>query len=168
MLKNKLRLDNLMPDKKKILLLVATILSVFVTLTIIIKSVVKGFIIQEITTILVGSGTTFEALGVNINLAYLAITLSIIVGVITILGGLLSFKEFEVRDIKIGPILLLAMAIFLWIGIYIPLIETSFYAGSYIISMDFNLLETLIGIGEPIILTLAAILALIAIYVISE
>jgi hypothetical protein len=118
--------------------------------------------IQQRVEILSGLGTTFEAEGVNISIAYLSITLSIIIAVVAILGSLLSFKSIKFKEIHIGPILIVGVAIFSWIGIFIPVIETSFTVSIYTFYVDIDLVETLIGIGEPILLSISGALTIFA------
>lgn len=157
-----------MPEKKKIILITATILSIVVTILMIYKNSLVMILVQNRVEFLSGLGTTFAAEGININLAYLSVTLSIIVGIVAILGSLLSFKNIEIKDIKIGPIILIAIAVFTWIGIYIPVIDTSFTVASTTFFVDINLVETLIEIGEPIMLSISGVLAIAAVFVLSE
>jgi hypothetical protein len=157
-----------MLEKKKIILLTALILSIVVAILMIYKSSAVLTAYQRISEVLTGLGSTLEAQGVNSSLAYLSVALSIIIGVVAILGSLLAFTDIKVKDIKIGPIILIAMAVITWIGIYIPVISTSFTYKSVFFSVYIDLVETLIGIGEPIILTISGVLALLAVFVLSE
>jgi hypothetical protein len=120
-----------MLDKKKIILITAAILTIVVAIMMIYKNSAVIMAIQGRVEILSGLGTTFEAEGVNISLAYLSVTLSIIIGIVAILGNLLSFTNIEIKDIKIGSIILIGMAVFIWIGIFIPVIDTSFTVTPY-------------------------------------
>jgi hypothetical protein len=157
-----------MIEKKKIILITAAILSVIVAILMIYKNSVVVMAIQGRVDILRGLGTTFEAEGVNISLGYLSVTLSIIIGVVAIMGSLLSFTDKKVKDINIGPIILIGMAVFTWIGIFIPVIDTSFTVTPFTFFVDIDLVETLIGIGEPIFLTISGALAFFAIFKLDE
>ena len=156
-----------MPEKKQIVLLVATIFCILVTILVIIKGVLISNQIQYLTEGLASIGTTFEEHGVNSSLGYVSVALSIIVGIVSILACLVTMKDIEVNNIKIGPVVLLAMVIFFWIGIFIPLIDSSFTAGSYLIYVQVDLLESMFGVGDPIFLTVAFVLAALAAYRLS-
>ncbi|MHA2270023.1 MAG: hypothetical protein ACXAB8_19680 [Promethearchaeota archaeon] len=151
-----------MLDKKRIILITASILCIVVAILMIYKNSAVVMAIQQRVEILSGLGTTFEAEGVNISIAYLSITLSIIIAVVAILGSLLSFKSIKFKEIHIGPILIVGVAIFSWIGIFIPVIETSFTVSIYTFYVDIDLVETLIGIGEPILLSISGALTIFA------
>ena len=134
----------------------------------IIKSVAVNLVLQDVINYLNNSGTTLEEQGVNSSLGYLSIILSIMIGVVAILGCLITIKDVEVKDLKIGPIILLLVVALTWIGIFIPLIDTSFTVSSYTFYIEIDLVETLMGIGEPIILTVALVLTVLATYVLSD
>ena len=157
-----------MLEKKKILLIIAAVLSLVVAILMIVKNALVLTAIQTRIEILSGLGTTFEAEGVNISLAYLSVTLSIIIGITGILGSLLSFKGVEIRGREIGSIILVAIAVFTWIGIFIPVIDTSFTVMTITFYVDIDLVETLIGVGEPIFLSISSVLTILAVYVLSE
>ncbi len=167
MLINKLKLNIPMIEKKKLLLILTVIFCIVAGILMIVKASLVQMRFQQVSEMVIGLGSTFEEKGIISSLAYLSGALTIIVGILAILGSLIAFKEVKVKEIQIGPIILLVLAVFTWIGIYIPVINTGFEVDPYFFTVEIDLIETLIGIGEPIILTLAAVLALVAIYVIS-
>ncbi|MFX0101031.1 MAG: hypothetical protein ACFFCS_15760 [Candidatus Hodarchaeota archaeon] len=114
--------------------------------------------LAEVNIILASEGTTWADLGINEGSVNGILYSTLILGIACVIFGITAIKE-----IKISPIILLAIGAYVFVGYLVPVYQEYLHVGSYYLWLYANLVQTMLGYGDPIFLISGGVLSLIGV-----